>query len=237
MFNFDTSGNATVIVRASQLTNLLGLNYQENDIVAIFNNVDYEFEFNYDGNKEVTRGSKTLLNFNTMSPKCIILKPQALTSSVFMFLAAEKVTDENIFVPIVEQIRTDSSGAVFLNNIPANNQPLFIKNTDRENVTGFTVSYETGQVTGLANTTNYIAFYYISRPVISGFKMNKTELPYFKMEVIGSLNINGQSKEMLIKIPRISLNIATMLEFQSQSIASTSLDFTILNGDAEVIYY
>jgi hypothetical protein len=36
-----------------------------------------------------------------------------------------------------------------------------------------------------------------------GFKMNKTELPYFKMEVIGSLNINGQSKEMLIKIPRI----------------------------------
>jgi hypothetical protein len=28
-----------------------------------------------------------------------------------------------------------------------------------------------------------------------------------------------------------------MLEFQSQSIASTSLDFTIINGDAEVIYY
>lgn len=237
MFNFDTSGNATVIVRANQLTNLLGLQYQENDVVAIFNNVDYDLEFNYDGNKEITRSSKTLLNFNTMSPKCIILKPQALTSSVFMFLAAQKITDENIFVPIVEQIRTDSDGAVFLNNIPANNEPLFIKNINRENVAGFTVNYENGQVTGLANTTNFIALYYISRPVISGFKMNNTELPYFKMEVIGSLNINGQSKEMLIKIPKISLNIATMLEFQSQGIASTSLDFTIINGDAEVIYY
>lgn len=237
MFNFDASGNATVIVRANQLTNLLGTNYQENDIVAVFNNVDYEFEFNYDGNKEVTRGSKALLNFNTMSPKCIILKPQSLTSSVFMFLAAEKITDANIFVPIVEQARTDNSGTVFLNNLPVNGQPFFVKNLNRENVTGFTVNYETGQITGLGNLTDYIVFYYLSRAVLSGFKMNKTELPYFKMEVISSLNVNGQSKQMLIKLPKISLNIATMLEFQSQSIASTSLDFTIINGDADVIYY
>lgn len=237
MFNFDASGNATVIIRASQLTNLLGVNYEENDIVAVFNNVDYEFEFNYSGGKEVTRSSKTLLNFSTMSPKCIILKPQALTSSIFMFLAAEKITDANTYVPIVEQARTDNSGAVFLDNIPANNQPFFIKNTNRENVTGFTVNYETGQVTGLANTTDYIVFYYIVRAVVSGYKMNNTELPYFKMEVVSSLNINGQSKQMLIKMPKISLNIATMLEFQSQSIASTSLDFTIINGDADVIYY
>jgi hypothetical protein len=237
MFNFDASGNATIIVRATRLINLLGVSYEEDDVVAVFNNVDYEFEFNYDANKDITKGSKTILNYNSMSPKCIVIKPQSLTTSVFTFLAAEKITDQNTYIPIIESIRTDSSGAVFLNNIPTIVKPLFVKETNKQNVTGYQVNYETGQVTGLSNIKDYIVFYYITRPIISGYKMNKTETPYFKLEVVGSLNINGQSKSMLIKAPRVSLNVATMLEFQSQTIASTSLDFTIINGDAEVIYY
>ena len=237
MYNFDTSGNASVIVRATGLTNLLGVAYAEDDIVAIYENVDYQLEFNYSGNKDVTAGSKTLLNFNSMSPKCIILKPQALTHSVFTFLAAEKVSDVNVDVPIIERFTTNVNGEYFLNNIPNQSKSLFIKNESRVNQSGYIVDYTTGKVTLLTGNTPYIAMYYIQQPIIVGYKMNKTETPYFKIELVGNLNINGVSKQMIIKMPKVSLNISTAIDFESQSIAATSLDFTIINGDMQVIYY
>lgn len=237
MYNFDTSGNATIIVRAISLTNLLGIQYAEDDVVAMYENVDYQLEFNYAGNKDVSVGSKNLLNFNSMSPKCIIIKPQALTHSVFTFLAAEKVADQNVEIPIIERFTTNVNGEYFLNNIPMQSKSLFIKNDARVNQTGYSVNYTTGQITGLTASTSYIAMYYIQQTVIVGYKMNKTETAYFKIELVANLNINGISKQMILKIPKVSLNISTPIDFESQSIAATSLDFTIINGDMQVIYY
>ena len=67
--------------------------------------------------------------------------------------------------------------------------------------------------------------------------MGKVEIPYFKIEIIGKNNINGISREMLITIKKVSLNVASVLEFAQNRLASTELTFNIIDADLDVIYY
>ena len=104
--------------------------------------------------------------------------------------AAAKSADQNVYVPVKESITTDSSGTVFLIRVPFQSKGVIIKDSTNTNVTGYTVDYTTGQITGLANSTTYTAYYYFQDISLVGFTLKEVRTPYFKIEIIGEATKN-----------------------------------------------
>lgn len=237
MYQFDSSGNVTILIKAAAPMDLLGVSYVQGDVVAFFDNAYFDIQFT-NNNKVVTKGPVNLLHFNTMSINSITIHPKAVSHSTYNFIAATKSQDQAILIPIKEEFTSDSSGNAFLTRIPSNTKPLFIKNVStRLNAVGYSVNYSTGQVTSLANSTKYLAFYYAADVSLIGYNLKEVRTPYFEIEITGDNNTNGITRKMLLTIPKASIDINTLLEFKQETLASAELRFTVIDGEASIVYY
>jgi len=236
MYQFDSSGNSKIIIRATTNVNLLGVAYAADDVVATFENAFFELSF-INNNKSINQSSITLLNYNVMNLDSITIEAKNLSYSHYNFMATNRFLDQNILIPIKETIKSDSSGVAFFTRIPVNIKPVFIKNNLIQNVTGYTIDYATGQITGLGNAVTYTTFYYYQDISLISYDLEKVETPYFKIEIIGENNVNGASRYLFIEIPLASITIQPKLSFSQNNLATTELSFKIINGKAKVIYY
>jgi hypothetical protein len=127
MYQFDSSGNSKIIIRATTNVNLLGVAYAADDVVATFENAFFELSF-INNNKSINQSSITLLNYNVMNLDSITIEAKNLSYSHYNFMATNRFLDQNILIPIKETIKSDSSGVAFFTRIPVNIKPVFIKN-------------------------------------------------------------------------------------------------------------
>lgn len=236
MYQFETAGNALILIKATAAINILGVNYQAGDVVAYFENAYFNLTYT-STNKAITQGPVNLLNYNSMALDRIQIMQKTLDYNFFSFIAAKKTQDTNIIIPVKETITSDGSGVVFFTRIPLNTKPVFIKNSSNVNVTGYTVDYSTGQITGLANSTTYTAYYYYQDVSLIGFELTKIETPYFKIEISGENNVNGISRFIYIDIPRASIDMQMLLDFSKNNLAAGDLTFRIIDGTANIVYY
>jgi hypothetical protein len=236
MYSFESSGNVTIIIRALQPTDLMGVNYQAGDVVTVFENAYFTLQF-ANNNKPITQGSRTMLHYNIMNLDSVVIEPKSLTHSAYNFISGKSINSGNIYIPVKENISSNENGNSFLNFIPTNDKPLFIKNNERENISGYTVDYTTGQITGLQNNQNYICFYYRVEERLVTYELDQISLPYFTIEILGQNNINNISREMLITIPKASININTIMEFKEDQITAIQLTFIVIDGNAVINYY
>jgi hypothetical protein len=236
MYQFESSGNARVLIRALSTVNLLGVTYAANDIVASFEQAYFTLNF-LSNTKSVTKSPNTILNYNNMSIQSINIEPKNLSYSHYNFIATNKVIDEVIYVPVKEPLTADVSGNAFFTRTPIESKGVFIKDSTLLNVTGYTIDYNTGQVTGLSGNTNYIVFYYYQDIGLISYELSEASTPYFKIEITGANNVNGVSRYMLLEIPRASIDIQPTLTFTQDNLATTGLKFTVIDGKAKVIYY
>jgi hypothetical protein len=236
MYQFESAGNARIIIRATTNVNLLGVAYAPDDVVATFENAFFELSF-INNNKSVTQSPITLLNYNVMNLDSLIIEAKNLSYSHYNFMATNRFLDQNILIPMKETVVSDSSGVAFFTRIPVNTKPVFIKNNLIQNITGYTIDYETGQITGLGNTVTYTTFYYYQEVSLISYDLEKVETPYFKIEITGENNVNGASRHLFIEIPLASITIQPKLSFSQNNLATTELSFKIINGKAKVIYY
>lgn len=236
MYSYETSGNVTIMIKAIQPTSLMGVTYQAGDVVALFENAYFSLAFN-DNNKQVTQGARTMLHYNILNLFKVMIEPKSLTHTVHNFIASKYSNSGNIYIPIKENISSDESGTVFLNRIPTNAKALFIKNESKENVTGYTVDYTTGQITGLAADSNFICFYYYQEERLVSYDLKEVTTPYFQIEIVGQNNINNISREMLITIPRASIDVSPTMEFKLDQLTAIQLEFVVIDGIATIDYY
>lgn len=236
MYKIESSGNVNILIRATEAINLMGVDYAANEVVASFNNAYFALNFR-NQNKNITKGPINILNFNTIAADSIDIDPKSLDYSYFNFIAASRSADQAIYIPETESITTDGSGVVFLIRVPIQSKGVIIKNAANETVTGYTVDYSTGQITGLGNSTSYTAYYYFEDVSLIGFSLKEVRTPYFKIEIKGENNINGVSRFMYIEIPRASIDISTTLEFRDDALTAPEIRFLILDGEASIIYY
>jgi hypothetical protein len=233
---FDNAGNADILIRAASTMTILGQTYQQGDVVSVFENAFFNISF-VNSNKLITQGPKNLLHYNSMAPSVLSIENKSLKKSSYNFLAVSKTEDVSVQVPVKELILTDNSGTVFLTRVPLNTKALFIKNSQEQNVTGYTVDYNTGQITGLSNSTSYTCYYYYSDVNLISYSLEKVETPYFQIEILGEGNVNGVSRKVLISIPKASIDIQSLIEFSRNKIASADIVFGIIDGKATITYY
>lgn len=236
MYNIDSAGNVNIFVKAIDAINLMGVNYAAGEIIATFENAYFTLNFS-NQNKNITKGPVNILNFNTMAIDSITIDPKSLSYNHFNFIASSKSADQNIYIPVKESITTDSTGVVFLIRTPIQSRGVIIKNSSNQTVTGYTIDYNTGQISSLGNSTTYTAYYYFQDISLVGFNLKEIRTPYFKIEITGENNINGVSRFMYIDIPRASIDIATVLDFKNDMLVAPEMNFKILNGEASIIYY
>lgn len=236
MFQFESSGNAQILIKATSTINLLGITYAANDIVAVFENAFFELSFK-NNNKVVSQSPINLLNYNVMVIDRIRIEPKNLSFSHYNFMSTNKILDQVLQIPVKEKLKTDNSGTVFFTRIPVNTKPVFIKNASLVNAAGFTVDYNTGQVTGLSVLTDFTVFYYYEEIGLISYELDKVETPYFKIEITGDNNVNGISRKIFLEIPTASISIQPVLSFTQDNIATTNLEFLVIGGKAKVVYY
>lgn len=235
MYQINSSGNAKIIIRTLNSIDILGVSYAANDVIAYFDKTNFNIVFQ-NANKNIDQGSKILLNYNVMSPKTITINPLGLNHSILNFIAAEKASNINIAIPAKEDLLTDINGSVFLKNIPLQTKEIYVKDVNRLNKT-FSVDYTTGVISGLTASSSYTCFYYYEQANIATYKIDKISTPYFSIEIIGQNNINDISRNMLIFIPKVSINIMPTLNFEQDKSTAIGLDFLIIDGLATINYY
>jgi hypothetical protein len=236
MYKIDNAGNVNIFIKAIDAVSLMGVSYAAGEVIATFENAYFALNFS-NQNKNITKGPINILNFNTMAVESITIDPKSLNYNHFNFIASSKSADQNIYVPVKESITTDSSGAVFLIRIPVQAKGVIVKNSSNQTVTGYTIDYGTGRITGLGNSITYTAYYYFQDVSLVGFTLKEIRTPYFKIEITGENNINGVSRFMFIEIPRASIDIATVLDFKNDMLVAPEMNFKILDGEASIIYY
>jgi hypothetical protein len=233
---FDNAGNADILIRAASNMTILGQTYEVGDVVSVFENAFFNISF-VNANKLISQGAKNLLHYNSMAPSTLSIESKSLKASSYNFMAISKTQDANINIPVKEQILTDNSGTAFLTRIPTNTKPIFIKNSILVNVSGYTVDYTTGQITGLPNATSYTVYYYYIDIDLISYTLEKVETPYFEIDILGEGNVNGVSRKLYINIPLASIDIQSLIEFARNKVASADIVFGIMNGKAIVTYY
>lgn len=236
MFGFESAGNVTIIIRAYSSMQLLEKQYVENEVVSIITNAHFDVNFT-NNNKNIVQGAKNILGFASLSPSSISIKAKTLTDSMYNFLATQRELDKIIYIPRSDVITTDDNGSVYLNRVPLESKFFQIKDAAKNTVDAFDIDYTTGELTNLAALTTYTCFYYYQDISLATYNITKLETPYFSIEILGDLNVNGVSRHLLGYIPRVSLDITPLLGFNERELTNTPLTFNIINEKFEISYY
>lgn len=228
---FQMTGDVYVIIRAISAGAINGTNYQANEVITSFTG---DVSLSYDELTTVVTTAKTELARNDVYASTITIVPKQLHDGLYNIIG--KRLSGDIAVPVITSVTSNSSGQVFLNT-EMDDVSLIIKNDSGAIVTGYTVDYAAGTITGLANSTAYKIYYYQSKTPIASLTFEDVTLPYLKIELVGKGNINNESKSFLVVIPKAQINGAPQLNFSNDSIINILLNCNIINLNAVELYY
>jgi len=228
---FDTysssGGTATVYIRyaADHISNKKG------DLVAVFTKCNFSLIFENDG-KEITRNKYLASNFQ-LNLKKVIVDPRSFSESIYNLLAHKSDTD-NIDIPNVEKIMTDSQGVAILNYTPSGDIKIF---KNKEQIENFTINNDV-QISNLDPDAEYIIDYTYNVNTVSSFDIKEKTLPYFNIEIVNSVSMeNNSNKKMYLNINRAALSLNPTLNYAQNEATRTTLEFNIINAEAKAVFY
>jgi len=228
---FQMTGDVYVIIRALSNTTINDTAYLANEVITSFTG---DVNLSYAELTSVVNTAKTELARNNVYADSVTIIPKQLNDGIYN-LIGKRLTG-NVSVPVITTQTSNGSGEVYLNT-EMDSSFLIVKDTAGTIVTGYTVDYVAGTITGLANSTEYKIYYYQVKTPIASLNFEDVELPYVKIELVGKGNINNESKSFLVVIPKAQINGAPQLNFNNSSIINILLNCTIINLNTVELYY
>lgn len=228
------SGNAMVIIKAADNYRVNNRNYIKGQVITTIKDASFLIDYN---SLNKTALSKTLnLAFTDFEPRSLTITQKNINRSLADLLFNEKNTNAEFNIPQVEYNKTDISGSIML-NYPAKEDSIFVYNENRDLVTTF-IAAENGLIEGLEPHTEYFISYYIKNAQLGTlYSVQKNQLPYFLIEILNEGNIDNTGRNMIITIPKASLEINPSLNFNSGEILGIPLTFNILDGKMFLGFY
>lgn len=228
---FQMTGDVYVIIRAIGNSTINGTNYLANEVITSFTG---DVSVSFAELTSIVNTAKTELARNNVYANDVTIIPKQLNDGIYNLIGKRLTGD--VSVPVIASHTTNASGEIYL-NAEMDSSFLIIKNTAGAIVTGYSVDYEAGTITGLANTTEYKVYYYQVKTPIASLNFEDVTLPYVKIELVGKGNINNETKSFLVNIPKAQINGAPQLNFNNTSIINILLNCNIINLNAVELYY
>ena len=234
MFNnyFNTSGKAKILIKAASNGTIAGKNYVEGQVITKI--LDASFTINYESLGKSAVGKTYFMGYNDFEARTLNIMSQNVNNTLADLLFTKKEVNVNYLVTELESQSTDTNGTFILNNIPHSGTMIY--NSARDLVTGFTVDSD-GVVTGLSSNTDYYASYKVQKQFDYLYSAGKNSLPYFSIEIQNEANVGNAGKNMVINIPKASLEINPNLNFNAGEITSLELIFHIINAEMFIGFY
>jgi hypothetical protein len=229
---FQMTGDVNVIIRALGPTTINGSSYIAKEVITSFTG---DVVLNYNDVASVARTNKNELAKNDVFANSMRIIPKQLNESLYN-LIGRKLPD-NTIVPVIKKELSNENGIILLNRML--NDSFIMLKKEEVVVSGYTVDYANGTISGLENETEYKIFAYQAvDKTIASYSFENVPVPYVMIELVGKSNINGAGKSYLIRIPKASMSSAPQLDFTNDSIINITLDMVILNSeDVELHYY
>jgi hypothetical protein len=229
---FQMTGDVNVVIRAITPTTINGTTYQTNEVVTNFTG---DVVVSYNDITSVARTNKTELSKNDVFANSMQILPKTLNESLYNLIG--KKLPSTTKAPLIKKATSDANGFIYLNRTLDNS--FFSIKADTQNATGYTVDFETGIISGLSVDTEYrISAYQVIDQTVASFSFEDVPLPYFMIELVGTGNINNESKTFLLRVPKASINSAPQLNFGNDTIVNVSLTVNVINSqELELHYY
>jgi hypothetical protein len=228
---FQMTGDVNVIIRALGPTTLNGSSYIAKEVISHFTG---DVTLSYNDNTSLARTDKTEVAKNDVFANSMRIIPKQLNEGLYN-LIGKKLPNTTIS-PIIKKETSNESGVILLNRTLDDSFIMLKK--DEVAITGYTVDYANGSISGLENNTEYrvIAYQAIAATQAS-YSFENIAIPYVMIELVGTGNINNLTKHYLVRIPKASINSAPQLTFDNDSIINITLDVNILNSDDVELHY
>jgi hypothetical protein len=228
---FQMAGDVNVIIRALGATTINGSSYRANEVITHFT---ADVTISYRDNTAVARTDKTELAKNDVFANNMTIIPKQLNEGLYNLIG--KKLPSNTISPIIKKETSNNSGSILLNRT-LDDSFIMLKKDEIE-VTGYTVDYPNGVISGLEEDTEYRVYaYQVISETISSYSFENIPIPYVMIELVGSGNINNLTKSYLIRVPKASINSAPQLNLDNESIVNIALDVNILNSDDVQLHY
>jgi hypothetical protein len=229
---FQMTGDVNVVIRAITPTNINGITYQTNEVITNFTG---DVLVNYNDINTLARTNKNELAKNDVFADSMQITPKIMNEGLYNLIG--KKLPSNTKAPLIKKETSDPTGSIFLNRTLDNS--FFMVKKDSQTVSGYTVDYATGIISGLEADTEYrISAYQIISQTVASYSFENMPLPYFMIELVGAGNINNASTNFLLRIPKVNINSAPQLNFDNESIVNVVLTANIINSqELELHYY
>jgi len=225
MNNRGFNGRVDLILRTYASNNINSQTYETGEVFAVITNTEMEIEYKQD-QKSSTKNSN-ILSYSKTTPETVTFDVGIIKQGVLK-LFGEKTNHQSIKIPIYKTYETNDEGQLFLNHNDI--EDLYIYDLNMVKQTGFTLSEESGFVSGLTPTAGFLCVYNINQDVLESYNMRGLELPYLSAEALGVFNVNGESKRFKIFFPRLAIANAPIILFTESSFANTKLEFVIIDN-------
>lgn len=228
---FQMTGDVNVIIRALGETVINGSTYLANEVITNFTG---DVTLSYRDNSAAARTDKTELSKNDVFANSMTIIPKQLNEGLYNLIGRKLPT--STIAPIIKKQTTDSGGVINLNRT-LDDSFLMLKK-DEVVVTGYSVDYANGVISGLIADTEYkVSGYQSVNQTVASYSFESVPIPYVMIELVGSGNINNQTKSYLVRVPKASVNSAPQLTFDNESIINITLDIVIINSDDIELHY
>ena len=229
---FQMTGDVSVIIRSLAPTTINDTNYIANEVITSFT---ADVAVSFVDSSSFARTDKNLLSKNDVFADTLNIVPKQLNDGLYNIIGKKLLND--IIVPGIKTYTANGDGDIYL-NIELDTSFLMIKNpTTHAVITGYTVDYANGIITGLTADTDYKVYYYSKHDSITSLSFENIKIPYVKIELIGKGNINNESKSFLVNIPKAQINSAPRMNFDNSSVVSVILQCNIINSDEVELHY
>ena len=228
---FQMTGDVNVVIRAIAPTTINGIAYQTNEVITNFTG---DVVVSYNDVTATARTNKNELAKNDVFANSMQISPKIMNEGLYNLIG--KKLPSNTKAPLIKKETSDTEGKIFLNRTL--DDSFIMVTEDSQIVSGYTVDYETGIISGLNADTEYrISAYQLISQTVASYSFENVPLPYFMIELVGAGNINNVSKNFLVRVPKASINSAPQLNFDNESIVNVILTANIINSNELELHY
>jgi hypothetical protein len=228
---FQMTGDVSVILRSLAPTTINNISYIKNEVIASFT-ADVAVSF-VDVNSSATTNKNELFKNDVFADSLSIL-PKQLNDSIYNIVG--KRLSSSIIVPGIKTLTSNDQGEIYT-NLSLDDNFFMVRDSAGDIVTGYTVDYPNGVVSGLTADTDYKLYYYASHTSITSLSFENIQIPYVRIELLGKGNINNESKSFLVVIPKAQINSAPRMNFDNSSIINVILQCNIINTEEIELHY
>lgn len=228
---FQMTGDVNVVIRAIAPTKINGVTYQTNEVITNFTG---DVVVSYNDVTAVSRTNKNELSKNDVFADSMQISPKIMNEGLYNLMG--KKLPSNTKAPLIKKVTSDEEGKIYLNRTL--DDSFFMIKKDLTTVSGYTVDYATGIVSGLEADTEYrVSAYQLIEQTVASYSFENVPLPYFMIELVGAGNINNASTNFLLRVPKASINSAPQLNFDNESIVNLILTVNIINSEELELHY